>query len=154
MAFPWVAIAVFASAGKAYSAYYEGMAKKAYYDAQADIKLLQYKDKRIESKEAGVKALEETNKALSAIIAKGAAGGMLVDEGSILVAQQVSLRNGVEDYSIAAINQEIMQNLGIVEYNNLKQAGKFAKQGGILKAITGFGTDIATLGQTGAFKKT
>ena len=78
---------------------------------------------------------------------------MLVDEGSILVAQQVSLRNGVEDYSIAAINQEIMQNLGIVEYNNLKQAGKFAKQGGILKAITGFGTDMATLGQTGAFKQ-
>ena len=51
MAFPWAAIAVAASAGKAYAAYYEGMAKKAYYDAQADMKLLQYKDKRIESKE-------------------------------------------------------------------------------------------------------
>ena len=47
MAFPWAAIAVVASAGKAYAAYYDGMAKKAYYDAQADLKLLQYKDKRI-----------------------------------------------------------------------------------------------------------
>lgn len=137
MAFPWAAIAVAASAGKAYAAYYEGMAKKAYYDAQADMKLLQYKDKRIESKEAGVKVLEETNKALSSIIAKGAAGGILVDEGNILVAQQVSLRNGIEDFNVAQINQEIMQNLGIVEFTNLRAAGKAAKQAGIMSAILG-----------------
>lgn len=153
MAFPWAAIAVVASAGKAYAAYYEGMAKKAYYDAQADIKLLQYKDKRIESKEAGVKALEETNKALGAIIAKGAAGGMLPDEGSLLTAQMVSLRDGVEDFNVAQINQEIMQNLGVIEFTNLKQAGKVAKQAGIMSAVFGFGTDMATLGQTGAFDK-
>ena len=153
MAFPWAAIAVAASAGKAYAAYYEGMAKKAYYDAQADMKLLQYKDKRIESKEAGVKVLEETNKALASIIAKGAAGGILVDEGNILVAQQVSLRNGVEDFNVAQINQEIMQNLGIVEFTNLRAAGKAAKQAGIMSSIFGLGTDMATLGQTGAFDK-
>lgn len=153
MAFPWAAIAVVASAGKAYAAYYEGMAKKAYYDAQADIKLLQYKDKRIESKEAGVKVLEETNKALSSIIAKGAAGGMLPDEGSLLTAQMVSLRDGVEDYNVAQINQEIMQNLGVIEFTNLKQAGQIAKKSGIMSAVFGFGTDMATLGQTGAFDK-
>jgi len=117
------------------------------------MKLLQYKDKRIESKEAGVKVLEETNKALSSIIAKGAAGGILVDEGNILVAQQVSLRNGIEDFNVAQINQEIMQNLGIVEFTNLRAAGKAAKQAGIMSAIFGFGTDMATLGQTGAFDK-
>ena len=153
MAFPWAAIAVAASAGKAYAAYYEGMAKKAYYDAQADMKLLQYKDKRIESKEAGVKVLEETNKALASIIAKGAAGGILVDEGNILVAQQVSLRNGVEDFNVAQINQEIMQNLGIIEFTNLRAAGKAAKKAGTMSAIFGFGTDMASLGQTGAFDK-
>ena len=150
---PWAIIAVVASAGKAYAAYYEGMAKKAYYDAQADVKLLQYKDKRIESKEAGVKVLEETNKALSSIIAKGAAGGMLPDEGSLLTAQMVSLRDGVEDYNVAQINQEIMQNLGVIEFTNLKQAGQIAKKAGIMSAVFGFGTDMATLGQTGAFDK-
>ena len=93
MAFPWAAIAVVASAGKAYAAYYDGMAKKAYYDAQADLKLLQYKDKRIESKEAGVKVLEKTNEALAAIIAKGGAGGILTDEGTIVTGQITSLRN-------------------------------------------------------------
>jgi hypothetical protein len=153
MAFPWAAIAVVASAGKAYAAYYDGMAKKAYYDAQADLKLLQYKDKRIESKEAGVKALEETNKALGAIIAKGAAGGIQTDEGTIVTAQVVSLREGTEDFNVAAINQEILQNLGIIEFTNLRQAGKVAKQAGIMSAIFGFGTDMATLGQTGAFDK-
>ena len=46
-----------------------------------------------------------------------------------------------------------MQNLGIVEFTNLRAAGKAAKQAGIMSAIFGFGTDMATLGQTGAFDK-
>ena len=39
-----------------------------------------------------------------------------------------------------------MQNLGIIEYTNLKNAGKTAKQAGIMGAIFGLGTDIATIG--------
>jgi|SRR6056300_1612818 len=151
MASPWAILAVVGAAGKAYAAYYEGMAKKAYYDAQADLSVLKYESKRIEAKEAGVAALEETNRALSTLIAKGAAGGILPDEGSILVAQNVSLRSGVEDYNIAAINQELAQNLGVIEFNNLKQAGKVAKQMGTMSAIFGFATDIGTLASTGTF---
>ena len=37
------------------------MAQKAYYDSQADIAKLQYKQKEIEAKEDGVKVLKETN---------------------------------------------------------------------------------------------
>jgi len=152
MASPWAILAVLGATGKAYAAYYEGMTKKAYYDAQADLAVLKYKSKRIEAKEAGVAALEETNRALSTLIAKGAAGGVLPDEGSILVAQNVSLRSGVEDYNIAAINQELAQNLGVIEFNNLKQAGKVAKQMGTMSAIFGFATDIGTLASTGTFE--
>ena len=39
-----------------------------------------------------------------------------------------------------------MQNLGFIEFKNLKNAGKFAKQAGIMGAIFGLGTDIATIG--------
>ena len=150
---PWAIVAVAASIGKAYTTYQSGMAQKAYYDSQAEITRLQYKQKEIEAKEDGVKVLEETNKAIGTIIAKAASGGMLTNEGSVLLATTLSLSSGVEDFNVAQINQELMQNLGIIEYTNLKNAGKTAKQAGIMGAIFGLGTDIATIGSAGGFSK-
>ena len=146
MANPFVVLAVVSSVGKAYATYQAGMAQKAYYDSQADVARLQYKSKEIEAKEAGVEVLKETNKALSTIIAKAAAGGMLPNEGSALIAQTMSIKEGAEDFQISKLNEEIIQNLGLIEFKNLKTAGKFAKQAGIMGAIFGLGTDIATIG--------
>ena len=149
----WTVIAVASSVGKAYATLYSAAATKASMDAQADISALQFKEKRIEYKEQGVEALKETNKALGTIVARGAAGGALTNEGSILTSQIVSLREGAEDFSLAAINQELTQNLGIIEFNNYKIAGKQAKKMGYLNAIFGLGTDMATMSTTGVFDK-
>ena len=46
-----------------------------------------------------------------------------------------------------------MQNLGVIEYTNLKNAGKQAMKAGIMGAIFGLGTDIATIGSAGGFSK-
>jgi len=146
MANPFVILAVASSFGKAYATYQAGMAQKAYYDSQAAMSKLQYKSKEIEAKEAGVEALKETNKALSTIIAKAAAGGMLPNEGSALLAQTMSIKEGAEDFQVSKLNEEIIQNLGLIEFQNLKMAGKYAKQAGIMGAIFGLGTDIATIG--------
>jgi|TARA_R100001463_G_scaffold134444_1_gene196651 hypothetical protein len=150
---PWAIVAVVASVGKAYATYQSGMAQKAYYDSQADLARLQYKQKEIEAKEDGVKVLEETNKAIGTIIAKAASGGMLTNEGSALLATTLSLSSGAEDFNVAQINQELMQNLGIIEYTNLRNAGKQAKKAGIMGAIFGLGTDIGTIGSAGGFSK-
>tara|TARA_R100000988_G_C3932278_1_gene132045 strand:- start:161 stop:643 length:483 start_codon:yes stop_codon:yes gene_type:complete len=149
----WTVIAVASSVGKAYATLYSAAATKASMDAQADISALQFKEKRIEYKEQGVEALKETNKALGTIVARGAAGGALTNEGSILTSQIVSLREGAEDYSLAALNQELTQNLGIIQFNNYKIAGKQAKKMGYLNAIFGLGTDIGKMGSTGSFDK-
>ena len=146
MANPFVILAVVSSVGKAYATYQAGMAQKAYYDSQADVAKLQYKSKEIEAKEAGVEALKATNKALSTIIAKAAAGGMLPNEGSALLAQTLSIKEGAEDFQVSKLNEEIIQNLGLIEFQNLKMAGKFAKQAGIMGAIFGLGTDIGQIG--------
>ena len=146
MANPFVVLAVASSFGKAYATYQAGMAQKAYYDSQAVMSQLQYKSKEIEAKEAGVEVLKATNKALSTIIAKAAAGGMLPNEGSALLAQTLSIKEGAEDFQVSKLNEEIIQNLGLIEFQNLKMAGKFAKQAGIMGAIFGLGTDIATIG--------
>jgi len=147
----WTIVSVASSAMQAVSAYNQGMATKAYYDAQADVAKLKYKTQRVEAKEQGVKALKETNKALSAIIAQGAAGGVLTNEGSVLFQQNMSLREGAEDFQISKLNEEILQNLGIIEFTNLKQAGKTSKQAGIMGALTGFGTNIIKAKTGGLF---
>ena len=77
---------------------------------------------------------------------------MLPNEGSALLSTTLSLQAGVEDFNVAQINQELMQNLGIIEYTNLKNAGKFAKQAGIMGAIFGLGTDIGEIGVAGGFE--
>jgi hypothetical protein len=138
-------LSVASSAMQAISAYNQGMAMKAYYDAQADVSALKYKTQRVEAREQGVKALKESNKALSSIIARGAAGGILTNEGSMLFQQSLSIREGAEDFQISKINQELLQNLGIIEFTNLKQAGQQSKQTGIMGALTGFGTDMVGL---------
>lgn len=147
----YAVIMVAASLGKAYAQVYGAAATKASIEAQADIAKLQYKERKIEYKEKGVEVLKETNKAIGTIIARGAAGGALTNEGSILTSQIVSLREGAEDFSIAAINQEITQNLGIIAFNNAKIAGKQAMKMGYMNAIFGLGTDIATASTTGMF---
>jgi len=149
----WTVVAVASSVGKAYATLYSAAATKASMDAQADISALQFKEKRIEYKEQGVEALKETNKALGTIVARGAAGGALTNEGSILTSQIVSLREGAEDFSLAALNQELTQNLGIIQFNNYKIAGKQAMKMGYLNAIFGLGTDIGKMGSTGSFDK-
>ena len=146
MAINWAFVAVAASIGKAYTTYQAGMAQKAYYDSQADITRLQYKQKEIEAKEDGVAVLKKANADISTIIAKAAAGGMLPNEGSALLAQTMSIKEGAEDFQVSKLNEEIIQNLGLIEFQNLKMAGKFAKQAGIMGAIFGLGTDIATIG--------
>ena len=146
MANPFVVLAVASSFGKAYATYQAGMAQKAYYDSQAVMSQLQYKSKEIEAKENGVEVLKKTNEALATIIAKAAAGGMLPNEGSALLAQTLSIKEGAEDFQVSKLNEEIIQNLGLIEFQNLKMAGKFAKQAGIMGAIFGLGTDIATIG--------
>ena len=146
MAINWAFVAVAASIGKAYTTYQAGMAQKAYYDSQADITRLQYKQKEIEAKEDGVKVLKKANADISTIIAKAAAGGMLPNEGSALLAQTMSIKEGAEDFQVSKLNEEIIQNLGLIEFQNLKMAGKFAKQAGIMGAIFGLGTDIGQIG--------
>ena len=132
---PFAVIAVIAAVGKAYSTYQAGMAQKAAYDAKADQSRIKYKSERISRKEEGVAVLEKSNRDISTLIAKAASGGGLPNEGSLLVAQMVSIRSGLEDFQMSKINEEITQNLGLVEFKNLKTAGKEAARAGIMNAI-------------------
>jgi len=144
-------LSVASSIGQAFMSYQQAAAMKAYYDAQADISRLQYSQKRVEAKEQGVRVLKETNRALGSALAQAAAGGILATEGSALLQQSVSLRGGVEDFNLATFNEEILANMGALEYANLQQAGQTQMTGGLIGALSGFGTNITNAYQGGLY---
>lgn len=144
-------LSVASSIGQAFMSYQQAAAMKAYYDAQADISRLQYSQKRVEAKEQGVRVLKETNRALGSALAQAAAGGILATEGSALLQQTVSLRGGVEDFNLATFNEEILSNMGALEYANLQQAGRTQMTGGLIGALAGLGTNITSAYQGGLY---
>tara|TARA_B100001939_G_C16907987_1_gene603238 strand:- start:398 stop:916 length:519 start_codon:yes stop_codon:yes gene_type:complete len=146
-------LSVASSIGSAFASMQQAAAMQAYYDAQADVTRLQYEAKRIEAREQGVEALKNTNRAVAAIVAKGAAGGILTTSGSALLGQTISIAEGATDLRTAQLNQEIISNMGNVQYRNLQLAGDAAQAGGILSALAGLGTDIVNIQQGGLFDK-
>jgi len=125
--------------GNLYAAY----AQKAAYDAQADWSLREYKSKRLDAKADGVQVLKRLNSDLATIVANGAAGNVMTTSGSIYMQKIMSVRRGSEDFGLAAINQTLMENIGALQFANLKQAGKYAKKFGVINAIADLGMSVA-----------
>lgn len=144
-------LSVASSIGSAFASFQQAQAMKAYYDAQADLQRLQYNQKRVEAREQGVKVLQETNRLLATATAQAAAGGILTTEGSAALINTLTLRKGTEDFQLSKLNEEIIQNIGLVEVRNTEEAGRIKQQSGIFGAITGFGTDIVRTKQKGLF---
>ena len=125
--------------GNLYAAY----AQKAAYDAQADWSLREYKSKRLDAKADGVQVLKRLNSDLATIVANGAAGNVMTTSGSIYMQKIMSVRRGSEDFGLAGINQTLMENIGAVQFANLKQAGKYAKTFGVINTIADLGMSVA-----------
>ncbi len=144
-------LSVSSSVLEAFTSFQQAQAMKAYYDSQADLSRIRTAQKKLEAKEQGVKVLKATNEALGAALAQAAASGILPDDGSALLTQTKSIREGAEDFQLSKLNEEIIQNLGLIEFRNTKEAGRIRQQSGILDAITGFGTDIVATERGGLF---
>ena len=135
MAFPWTAVAVAATAAKAYGTLYQGYAMAAYYQGKADIALLQGRTKAVEAKENANIALRKMNETIASNIAKGAAGGVTPFDGSMSVLNQMSMRYGVTDYYQAKDTQEIVTAFSVAEAAMLNNAAKTTKKGAIITAV-------------------
>ena len=136
MAFsPWTAIAVAATAAKAYGTLYQGYAMAAYYQGKADIALLQGRTKAVEAKENANIALRKMNETIASNIAKGAAGGVTPFDGSLSVLNTMSMRYGVTDFYQAKDTQEIVTAFSVAEAAMLNNAAKTTKKGAIITAV-------------------
>ena len=135
MAFPWTAVAVAATAAKAYGTLYQGYAMAAYYQGKADIALLQGRTKAVEAKENANIALRKMNETIASNIAKGAAGGVTPFDGSLSVLNTMSMRYGVTDFYQAKDTQEIVTACSVAEAAMLNNAAKTTKKGAIITAV-------------------
>ena len=136
MAFsPWTAVAVAATAAKAYGTLYQGYAMAAYYQGKADIALLQGRTKAVEAKENANIALRQMNETIASNIAKGAAGGVTPFDGSLSVLNTMSMRYGVTDFFQAKDTQEIVTAFSVAEAAMLNNAAKTTKKGAIITAV-------------------
>ena len=135
MAINWAAIAVAATAAKAYGTLYQGYAMAAYYEGKADIALLQGRTKAVEAKENANIALRKMNETIASNIAKGAAGGVTPFDGSLSVLNTMSMRYGVTDYYQAKDTQEIVTAFSVAEAAMLNNAAKTTKKGAIITAV-------------------
>ena len=136
MAFsPWTAVAVAATAAKAYGTLYQGYAMAAYYEGKAELALLQGKTKAVEAKENANIALRKMNETIASNIAKGAAGGVTPFDGSLSVLNTMSMRYGVTDFYQAKDTQEIVTAFSVAEAAMLNNAAKTTKKGAIITAV-------------------
>ena len=140
------------SIAQAYGNLYSAYATKAAYDAKADWSLREYKSKKLDAKSDGIQVLKRLNSDLATIVANGAAGNVMTTSGSIYMQKIMSVRRGSEDFGLAGINQTLMENIGAVQFANLKQAGKYAKKFGVINTIADLGMSVANYKMLGLDK--
>jgi hypothetical protein len=118
----FTALMVAGTALSAYQSIQAGKAKQQEFENQAALSLIKTRTKVVNSR-------------LGTILAYKAVGGADPTSGSALTHAIYSYRQGSEDFNVAAIQAELDDKLGLIEYKNLKIAGENAARAGYSKAF-------------------
>jgi hypothetical protein len=156
-------LAVAAALVSAYGTIQQGKATDAMYKAQADQTLVQARSQVLQSRqqelahrEDGIKVLEQMKRNAATINARAAAGTLDPFSGSIGNLMTVNLDQGFQDFTmtrdnrfIAQQNQIIIQKSAEHQAAQYRTAGKAAKRGAMLSAVTQVAMAGATYGMMG-----
>jgi len=146
----WTMAAIVAGTGfQAYSQIQAGKAKQKYYDSEAKLSQLRTRTSVVNSKEKGVKVLRDLNRNVSTLFTYKAMGGADPSSGSALTHALYAYRLGAEDFNVQAIQADLDDKLGIIEYRNLKIAGDNAKRAGYNAALMTIIGGAVNLGMSG-----
>ena len=124
-------------------------AKKAYY-SQARYKELEGRIEAVKAKEQGIKALENTRRALASVNASARAGGLEptigtpVDIGTFNV-----VKPGTSDFFRARDNASLAISSANAQAEDLRFAGREAKKAGYLNALGTIGSSFANMASIG-----
>lgn len=149
-----VAVASLVLAGvSAFAQIKAGQAQKKAYYSQARFKELEGRIEAVKAKEQGIKALEDTRRALASVNATAFAGGL---EPTIGTPNTFAINNvikpGTQDFFTARDNAFLAISSSQAQAEDLRFAGRQAKQQGYISAIgtlASAGMTYASLGGPG-----
>jgi hypothetical protein len=120
----------------AYASIKQGNLRKKGYDASARYKELEGRIEAVKAKEQGNKALENTRKVLATINATARAGGLEPNIGTpVDIGQYYALNPGFSDFFTAKDNASLALSSAKAQADDLRQAGKEAKNQGYISAL-------------------
>tara|TARA_B000000532_G_scaffold80562_1_gene64224 strand:+ start:268 stop:744 length:477 start_codon:yes stop_codon:yes gene_type:complete len=130
---PMMIAATVASAGATFMQYQAtvdaGKAERQLYEAKAYEAKIQGRKDALNYKEQGIKVLQDINKTMATVNARAGSGNMnpyaTGDTSDILMGY--TLREGVNDFTIARDNSTIAQQMGNYQAANYRVAGKNAE---------------------------
>ena len=131
----------------------EGKVTADLYRAQGEAAAVKGRTDALNFKEEGIQVLEQINKNMAVINAKGGAGNFdplsTGDTGDILMGY--NLRAGVNDFTIARDNATISLKMGEFGAKSKEVAGRNAELIAKQTATAGFVTNVATTGMSSSY---
>lgn len=120
----------------AYTSIKQGNLRKKGLDASARYKELEGRIEAVKAKEQGNKALENTRKVLATINATARAGGLEPNIGTpVDIGQYYALNPGFSDFFTAKDNASLALSSAKAQAEDLRQAGREAKNQGVISAL-------------------
>ena len=131
----------------------KGKAERDLLNAQAEEQRIQARKDALNSKEKGIKILEDLNKSMASINARAGAGNMNPYASGVTsdVLMAYSLRAGVNDFTIARDKATISLKMGEFGAKSKEVAGRNAELIAKQTATAGFVTNVATTGMSSSY---
>lgn len=123
--------------------------KKAYY-AQARYKELEGRIEAVKAKELGIKALENTRRALASVTASARAGGLEATIGTpVDIGTFNVVKPGTSDFFTARSNAKLALSSAKAQAEDLRFAGRQAKKGAYINALGTLGSAFGNMASIG-----
>ena len=143
----WVGMASAALA--AYGSLKAGQQTQTFYNQHASQALVQGRAQSAQYERQANNALRASLEVQAAARARAAAGGIDPFSGSAQFVQDLSAKEGLEDFRILSDSAELARLGGVSESSNLRDAGRYARSRGLLGAVTAIGEGVYRYGQLG-----
>lgn len=133
----------------AYGTYQSGKIQQRMYNIKARQALIRSDQESLNEKRKGLAVLDKIMSTISTVNARSGAGAIDPYSGTPLVLQQFAMSEGMEDFIVTRENAQLIEQAGILESIDNKQAGAFAMYQARIGAIMQIGQAAASYAMIG-----
>jgi hypothetical protein len=134
-----LAVGAGASVIGAYGTYQAGQQQQRLYNLRSQQAALSSRQEMLREKQKGIQVLEKISATMAAVNARAAAGAMDPYSGTPSALRDFAFAEGMQDYTISRENAQLIEQIGILQSIDYKQAGANAAYQGRIGAISQLG---------------